>query len=87
MLFYYCPDRQRELYKSYLDSPEIRQIFDGRLQLFVGLINLRKICNHPDLYDGGPYKELVTRNASEVYSNICITLEYKTFCLKMLLIF
>ena len=27
---------------------------DGSLQIFVGLINLRKICNHPDLYDGGP---------------------------------
>ncbi|XP_037557931.1 DNA excision repair protein ERCC-6-like [Dermacentor silvarum] len=24
------------------------------MQVFVGLINLRKICNHPDLYDGGP---------------------------------
>ncbi|XP_022702786.1 DNA excision repair protein ERCC-6-like isoform X3 [Varroa jacobsoni] len=69
VLFCRLTERQRELYKSYLDSPEIRQIFDGRLQLFVGLINLRKICNHPDLYDGGPYKELVTRNASESYES------------------
>ena len=45
---------QRQLYQSYLDSGEIRSIIDGKLQIFVGLTNLRKICNHPDLFDGGP---------------------------------
>jgi DNA excision repair protein ERCC-6 len=24
------------------------------MRVFVGLIALRKICNHPDLYSGGP---------------------------------
>jgi len=42
------------MYQSYLDSGEIKNIIDGRLQIFVGLTNLRKICNHPDLFDGGP---------------------------------
>jgi DNA excision repair protein ERCC-6 len=54
VLFCKLTDEQREMYKSYIDSGEIKSILDGRLQIFVGLINLRKICNHPDLYDGGP---------------------------------
>ena len=27
---------------------------EGRFKVFMGLINLRKICNHPDIYDGAP---------------------------------
>lgn len=54
VLFCKMTDQQREIYRSYLDSGEIKSILDGRMQIFVGLINLRKICNHPDLYDGGP---------------------------------
>lgn len=42
---------QREMYQGYLDSGEIKKIVDGRLQIFVGLTKLRKICNHPDLFD------------------------------------
>ena len=45
------------MYQNYLDSNEIKSIIDGRLQIFVGLTNLRKICNHPDLFDS----ELRTR--------------------------
>lgn len=54
VLFCCLTDHQRELYQQYLDSAEVASILVGRLQVFVGLINLRKICNHPDLYDGGP---------------------------------
>ena len=42
------------MYKNYLDSGEVKGILNGRLQVFIGLIALRKICNHPDLHDGGP---------------------------------
>ena len=42
------------MYRAYLDSGEVKGILDGRLQVFLGLIALRKICNHPDLHDGGP---------------------------------
>ena len=41
---------QRSMYQAYLDSYEIKSIIDGRLQIFIGLTNLRKICNHPDLF-------------------------------------
>ncbi|KAH9372161.1 hypothetical protein HPB48_009706 [Haemaphysalis longicornis] len=54
VLFCRLTDHQRELYQQYLDSGEVANILTGRLQVFVGLTNLRKICNHPDLYDGGP---------------------------------
>ena len=54
VLFCRLTEEQRSMYKSYIDSGEIKHILDGRLKVFVGLINLRKICNHPDLYDGGP---------------------------------
>ncbi|XP_070379170.1 DNA excision repair protein ERCC-6-like isoform X3 [Dermacentor albipictus] len=54
VLFCRFTDHQRALYQQYLDSADVASILVGRLQVFVGLINLRKICNHPDLYDGGP---------------------------------
>ncbi len=54
VLFCRLTAEQRQLYQSYLDSGEIKSIIDGKLQIFVGLTNLRKICNHPDLFDGGP---------------------------------
>ncbi|XP_075738928.1 DNA excision repair protein ERCC-6 isoform X5 [Rhipicephalus microplus] len=54
VLFCRLTDHQRELYQQYLDSADVASILVGRLQVFVGLMNLRKICNHPDLYDGGP---------------------------------
>ncbi|KAK4022360.1 hypothetical protein OUZ56_007831 [Daphnia magna] len=54
VLFCRLTQEQRQLYQNYLDSGEIKSIIDGRLQIFVGLTNLRKICNHPDLFDGGP---------------------------------
>ncbi|XP_075232216.1 DNA excision repair protein ERCC-6-like [Lycorma delicatula] len=54
VLFCKLTDEQRDLYKGYVDSGEVSRILDGRLQIFVGLISLRKICNHPDLYSGGP---------------------------------
>lgn len=54
VLFCKMTDDQRNLYKSYIDSKEICSILKGSFNMFVGLINLRKICNHPHLYDGGP---------------------------------
>lgn len=52
VLFCRLTDEQRKLYQSYLDTPEIKEIIKGSNQMFVGLINLRKICNHPDLFIG-----------------------------------
>ena len=54
VLFCRLTEEQRSLYKSYIESGEVKNILDGRFKVFMGLIALRKICNHPDLFDGGP---------------------------------
>ena len=54
VLFCRLTEEQRSLYRSYIESGEVKNILDGRLKVFTGLTNLRKICNHPDLHDGGP---------------------------------
>ena len=52
VLFCRLTNEQRDLYQRYIDSPEVKDIVRGSNQMFVGLINLRKICNHPSLFDG-----------------------------------
>lgn len=54
VLFCRLTDVQRDMYRTYINSTDVKNILDGRLQVFLGLIALRKMCNHPDLYDGGP---------------------------------
>ncbi|EEB13301.1 DNA repair and recombination protein RAD26, putative [Pediculus humanus corporis] len=54
VLFCRLTNEQKELYVNYLNSGSVNEIFNGKQKLFVGLINLRKICNHPHLYSGGP---------------------------------
>ena len=53
VLFCGLTDEQRSVYKNYIDGDQVSSIMHGRMKVFVGLINLRKICNHPDLYTGG----------------------------------
>ena len=54
VLFCRLSDQQRSLYRSYIEGAETKSILSGQLKVFVGLIALRKICNHPDLHSGGP---------------------------------
>ncbi|XP_039629746.1 DNA excision repair protein ERCC-6 [Polypterus senegalus] len=54
VLFCRLTECQREIYQSFIDSKEVYQILNGEMQIFAGLISLRKICNHPDLFSGGP---------------------------------
>eukprot|EP00066_Takifugu_rubripes_P002330 XP_003964192.1 PREDICTED: DNA excision repair protein ERCC-6-like [Takifugu rubripes] len=54
VLFCKLTEEQRQVYQSFLDSKEVYQILNGDMQVFSGLIALRKICNHPDLFSGGP---------------------------------
>nr|CAD7456218.1 unnamed protein product [Timema tahoe] len=53
VLFCRLTEEQRRYYKAYLESGEVERILKGTAQIFVGLIALRKICNHPDLFSGG----------------------------------
>ncbi|XP_026165316.1 DNA excision repair protein ERCC-6 isoform X2 [Mastacembelus armatus] len=54
VLFCRLTEDQRQVYQTFLDSKEVYQILNGDMQVFSGLIALRKICNHPDLFSGGP---------------------------------
>ncbi|XP_075466382.1 LOW QUALITY PROTEIN: DNA excision repair protein ERCC-6, partial [Ascaphus truei] len=54
VLFCRLTDEQREVYQTFIDSKEVYGILNGDMQVFSGLISLRKICNHPDLFSGGP---------------------------------
>ncbi|XP_019720182.1 DNA excision repair protein ERCC-6 [Hippocampus comes] len=54
VLFCRLTQEQREVYQSFLNSKEVYQILNGDMQVFSGLIALRKMCNHPDLFSGGP---------------------------------
>ncbi|XP_060781917.1 DNA excision repair protein ERCC-6 [Neoarius graeffei] len=54
VLFCRLTEEQRQVYQNFIDSKEVYQILNGDMQIFSGLIALRKICNHPDLFTGGP---------------------------------
>lgn len=54
VLFCDITAEQRALYQDYLNSKECGRILAGKIDAFVGLITLRKLCNHPDLVSGGP---------------------------------
>ncbi|PAV73280.1 hypothetical protein WR25_14338 [Diploscapter pachys] len=54
VLFCEITSEQRRLYQEYLNSRECARILSGNIEPFVGLIALRKLCNHPDLVTGGP---------------------------------
>uniref|UniRef100_A0A0R3S1B2 DNA repair and recombination protein RAD54-like n=1 Tax=Elaeophora elaphi TaxID=1147741 RepID=A0A0R3S1B2_9BILA len=56
VLFCNITSCQRKLYEEYLSSHECDHILSGKVDAFVGLITLRKLCNHPDLITGGPNK-------------------------------
>lgn len=65
VLFCKLTNDQRELYLNYINSKEINSIVKGDSNVFVGLINLRKICNHPHLFDGGPKVYVKTKHYEE----------------------
>ncbi|XP_009640195.1 DNA excision repair protein ERCC-6 [Egretta garzetta] len=54
VLFCRLTDEQREVYQNFINSKEVYEILNGDMQIFSGLVALRKICNHPDLFSGGP---------------------------------
>jgi DNA excision repair protein ERCC-6 len=58
---------QKEIYREYLKSQQCKDILQGSAQVFVGLINLRKICNHPDLFtDWTQFRPEYGENPEEV---------------------
>lgn len=54
VLFCRLTNEQHKVYQNFIDSKEVYKILNGEMQIFSGLVALRKICNHPDLFSGGP---------------------------------
>lgn len=50
VLFCRLSNKQRALYRAYLASDEVKRVLRGSDQSFRAITNLRKICNHPDLF-------------------------------------
>lgn len=65
VLFCKLTDRQRKMYQHYLESPTVRDIKRGMCQIFVGLIQLRKICNHPDIFDSTDCNDQIKQKEQE----------------------
>lgn len=53
-----CPlgKRQRELYEDFVNRSDVRETFDSgdAFKVMNALMQLRKVCNHPDLFDSRP---------------------------------
>jgi DNA excision repair protein ERCC-6 len=52
---------QRDLYRGYLGSKELREIFSGSRTALAGIDVLRKICNHPDLLERAKWEAAEVR--------------------------
>lgn len=51
VLFCDLTKKQHADYINYLKSPQVRQLLDGGRNVLAGIDKLKKICNHPDLFD------------------------------------
>lgn len=51
VLFCSLTSEQRSVYRAFLASSEVEQIFDGNKNSLYGIDVMRKICNHPDLLE------------------------------------
>nr|XP_048336772.1 protein CHROMATIN REMODELING 8 [Ziziphus jujuba var. spinosa] len=51
VLFCSLTAEQRSVYRAFLASSEVEQIFDGNKNSLYGIDVMRKICNHPDLLE------------------------------------
>ncbi|KAK9095398.1 hypothetical protein Scep_026867 [Stephania cephalantha] len=51
VLFCSLTAEQRSVYRAFLASSEVEQIFDGNRNSLYGIDIMRKICNHPDLLE------------------------------------
>ena len=73
----YCKlsKRQRNLYEDYVGSSEIQNTLQGGnyFSVFNVLMQLRKVCNHPDLFEG--------RAIKSAFDAKCISVRYPKICI------
>lgn len=65
VLFCKLTDYQKKIYQDYLKSKDVAEIVKGSTKMFVGLVNLRKISNHPDLFTMGPKENETNLNDTD----------------------
>mmetsp|Transcript_23819 Transcript_23819/g.93650 ORF Transcript_23819/g.93650 Transcript_23819/m.93650 type:complete len:919 (-) Transcript_23819:694-3450(-) len=51
ILFCRMTEYQKEKYLDYLGGRDVRSVLNGNLNMLVAASNLRKICNHPDIFE------------------------------------
>ena len=71
---------QCDAYQAYLNSKDCEAMRDGDLQVFSGIDQLRKICNHPDLANRN-YLMQVSINYSNKSLQPCIQVANMFMCI------
>ncbi|KAJ8905734.1 hypothetical protein NDN08_002239 [Rhodosorus marinus] len=74
ILFCRMTEYQKEKYLDYLSGRDVRSVLTGNLNMLVAASNLRKICNHPDIFEppeeGEEYGSLQRSGKLTVLSNV-----------------
>ncbi|KAK9837571.1 hypothetical protein WJX74_000576 [Apatococcus lobatus] len=75
VLFCKLCTEQRELYRAYISSKEVDDIFNGSRNALAGIDVLRKICNHPDLLQRTNWSGASQYGALERSGKLTVTLK------------
>lgn len=75
VLFCKLCTEQRELYRAYISSKEVDDIFNGSRNALAGIDVLRKICNHPDLLQRTNWSGASKYGALERSGKLTVTLK------------
>ena len=78
VLFCKLCTEQRELYRAYISSKEVDDIFNGSRNALAGIDVLRKICNHPDLLQRTSWSGASKYGALERSGKLTVTLKVPT---------
>jgi hypothetical protein len=78
VLFCKLTPEQRDVYRAYLASSDVEEIFSGRRQALQGIDILRKICNHPDLLDRAVKQHATDYGAPHASGKLTVTAKVAT---------
>lgn len=73
VLFCKLTNEQRDVYRAYLGSSDVQEIFGGQRQALQGIDILRKICNHPDLLDRRSKQQASDYGATHASGKLAVT--------------
>jgi len=73
VLFCKLTNEQRDVYRAYLASSDVQEIFGGNRQALQGIDILRKICNHPDLLERKHKQQASDYGATHASGKLAVT--------------